>query len=916
MTQQKSRLTNDNALQMNELILHVTDLNVQEKEKISAMAELELVHDNDGETQSVKTEPYHLFFTCPVQQDDIQWYLTQYHLWPSNTYLKKAIDIENQLMDWGYQLFNDVFPDLCDDILYDWSQAKTNKSFFTVRFGQSTSENYGALNIALSQPWHLMHDDDEYLMFHHNYPVVVRSQFSDIHTENWDIQAETPPVRILLINARPEDDARHTETNHRSMAKPLFSAVRLLGSHVSIHILNPPTFLELEKTLDAAKLSGKPFHVVHFDGHWDNHSETGEKGFCFENPDRIPDTLKRNVSIVEASKLATCMKSFEIPLVILGTCQHPETEMSQIISNMLQKGVSSVITIPYKLMPETIKQFFTYFYQSLIQGNRISQAVCSGQSAIALKIIEQEVFHDRAVDIIDWFVPSLMQKNDPRLFQYMERIEFALNENERSDKLPDPPANKFVNRSRELLYIERFLENDNWAVIQAKGGEGKTALAVETARWFLKTSRVDQIVYVQLNYSSTATSILYQIGKQVLTDIEFQQDEWKDFIDSIFRKFLKKRTFMICDNMEYTCPNYIDYMLTNDLQVIFDIQKLFYSLLDIPDTKILFTTREDLGVPFNDNANEFHLDPLDKTTAIKLIHAGMKEGGYQIRHAPLGRPDDDIDRLMKLVHYHPLCIINMVPTIHRRGIQLTIRKMSTLMHKISKDYPDPADCALAASFELILQRLSKASLQYIDNLAVFHDSVNKMIFSHMSGEISSIIGALMASLAPEDSDENDETSEQSDNEWLNNARQEMEEISSKPFLALKDELIEHGLAREYREQLLLYPGLSSYLETRLSKNQLPQFKREWARGMEAFIHFLNRRFSDDKYYCIQKTRMELPNIIAFISHCIHNKNPDDILEIIDLLSPIIDEIDYEQITKQFDMIRNKLMEYINKMNDD
>jgi hypothetical protein len=158
MTQQQISVTNDTELQTNELILHLNELNIQEKKIITARAELELVYNNAGENQSIKTAPYHLFFSCPIQQDDLQWYLNQYHIWPSNTYQKKAIEIENLLMEWGEQLFDDVFPDHCHDILHDWSQSKKDQNIFTVRFGQSSCENYRAVNVVLSQPWYMMND--------------------------------------------------------------------------------------------------------------------------------------------------------------------------------------------------------------------------------------------------------------------------------------------------------------------------------------------------------------------------------------------------------------------------------------------------------------------------------------------------------------------------------------------------------------------------------------------------------------------------------------------------------------------------------------------------------------------------------------------------------------------------------------
>ena len=913
-----------NQKQICELVLHLTELKILENEKlqITATAELEFVNDDFGENQSIKTEPYQLTVSSPVQQDAVQWYLTQYHIWPSNKYRAKAIDIENRLIEWGCDLYNAVFPKTCNDVLNNWYQSKNEQHVFSVRFDKTSCEPESdrILSSFISLPWHMMHNGYEYLFWNNNKsPINVRCQFP--FTRHWEIQAVELPVRVLLINSRPEDDKKFTDTNHRSMAKPLFQSIQTVENKVSIHLLTPPTFLELEIVLHEARQAGEPYHVVCFDGHWACHPDSGLTGFCFEAPEMLPDTQKREVNIIDASQLATCMQSFEIPLVILGTCQHPVNNYSHVITNMLQNGVSSVITFPYQWMPESITQFFKYFYQSLIQGDPISQSMLAGQKAVQSTAIKKEVFHDRRLYVFDWFVPTLIQGNDPQLFHHEDNIQFESNENEKITDLPDPPAKTFVNRSHEFLYIERLLEHDNWAVIQAKGGEGKTALASEMARWFMKTSRVDQIVYVKLEYLSTPTSVLHQIGDQVLTNQLFQKDEWKDYTYAVLKNILETRTFLIIDNMEYTCPNYIDSLITNDLKNIYTIYNLFVKLLEIPETRIIFNTSKTLGEPFDNKTNVFQLKPLNKNSAIELINAFMKDGGYHLRHAPEGRPEGNIERLVQTAHYHPQCLKCLAPTIHRRGINLATRKINTLMNKLLRDFRDPRERALAASFELTIQRFSDTACQYIDYLAVFHESVNQMVFTHMTGDVASIIEDLLDFLQSQEQDEQDEPLKKLngfDMPWIEDSEQDEdeEELDDSSYGALQYELIQHGLAWKYRDQLLLYPGLTEYIKNRLPIERYPNLRRKWAQGMESYIHFLHRKFSDDPFFCIQTALIDLPNIIAFISYCINLWTPEDIVEIIDILHPILLEIEYEHILKQMDMIRNKLNEFMDKLNND
>ena len=49
-------------------------------------------------------------------------------------------------------------------------------------------------------------------------------------------------------------------------------------------------------------------------------------------------------------------------------------------------------------------------------------------------------------------------------------------------------------RSRKLLTLERLLtqEKVNYAVIKGQGGEGKTTMAAEPARWLVRTGRFER----------------------------------------------------------------------------------------------------------------------------------------------------------------------------------------------------------------------------------------------------------------------------------------------------------------------------------------------------------------------------------------------------------------------------------------
>jgi hypothetical protein len=61
-----------------------------------------------------------------------------------------------------------------------------------------------AATLLLGLPWELLHDDKSFL-FQGAKPVRVRRRLPN--TEERKVPVLDPPIRVLLITARPEDDA-------------------------------------------------------------------------------------------------------------------------------------------------------------------------------------------------------------------------------------------------------------------------------------------------------------------------------------------------------------------------------------------------------------------------------------------------------------------------------------------------------------------------------------------------------------------------------------------------------------------------------------------------------------------------------------------------------------------------------------
>jgi hypothetical protein len=108
----------------------------------------------------------------------------------------------------------------------------------------------------------------------------------------------SPPIRVLIVSPRPEDDTCDY-FDHRASMLPLVDAVERLGENVQLRVLTPPTLPALREELDRARLAREPYHILHFDGHAAYDAATGVSGLCFEDPQDIVRLSKhRHVDVV------------------------------------------------------------------------------------------------------------------------------------------------------------------------------------------------------------------------------------------------------------------------------------------------------------------------------------------------------------------------------------------------------------------------------------------------------------------------------------------------------------------------------------------------------------------------------------------------------------------------------------------
>ncbi|NIM10569.1 MAG: TIR domain-containing protein, partial [Candidatus Aminicenantes bacterium] len=527
---------------LGELLLELTDPWIVEKEgthRVQATARLIYFPVEKGKRE-VESKGRFRFTTPlgPIEREELSWYLERYYTYPTGVFKQRAQKVEMLLPQWGKALYDAVLnDDSVRNVLTAWegAKAKTGQRFTVFVDSQlvkgaeekKQAEANEAATLLLSLPWELLHDRKGYL-FMGAKPVQVRRRLPNRRSLEGTVSE--PPIRILLVSPRPEDDIAGY-IDHRVSALPLVTALESLGDMAELTVLSPPTLEAFEKELNHAHEAGTPFHVVHFNGHGVFRKDLGLGGLCFEEQQDHEKLEKRRSHIVDAKELAEKIRDRRIPLFFLDTCASAEVKedpTASVAGALLDEGVASVVYMSYSVLVETAWRFVQNFYRVLVTGSRVGEAVLAGQRALKSDSFRLKIFGAGRLDLQDWFVPVLYQeKEDLQLLTHapsrkIKAIDRQAREN-RYGALPSTPAQIFIGRSRELLKLERLLAQKSYAVLCGQGGEGKTTLAAELARWLIRTGRIYRAVFVSVENVFDVGTVVDQIGQQLVPNYSVAQ---------------------------------------------------------------------------------------------------------------------------------------------------------------------------------------------------------------------------------------------------------------------------------------------------------------------------------------------------------------------------------------------------------
>lgn len=832
-----------------ELLLELTEptltRNADGSEQLSARATLTYTPADLSKEREVTSRPFR--FTAPIgqiEQDELRWYLEEYYKWPTSHDLPRVRALEAQLPQWGVKLFAEVLnKSACQEVKNAWHNTRTTTERLfsvlveTALLEDATDAEKANANTAASRlqslPWELLHDGKGYVS-DGKYPVRIRRRLPNYAQQPPSITQL--PIRILLLSPRPEQ-AGVGYIDHRASALPLVDGVATLGELVQVSVLTPPTLGALEKELRRASEADEPYHVVHFDGHGVYDQQHGLGALCFEDPQDSHELKNRRMQLVHADKLAALLRDYRIPLVFLEACQTAQTDTdpsASVAAKLLEEGIASVVAMTHSVLVATARRFVTQFYRTLAEGQRIGKAMLAGQTELMRDKFRLSIAGAGDLHLQDWFVPILYQEqHDPQLFARLPsataQLMTAQQRQTRLGRLPEPPPHSFIGRSRELLQVERLLEQQPYAVLRGQGGAGKTTLAVELARWLVQSRRFERCAFVSVEQYTHPDYVLEQLLQQLVNPnhnfaAEYASDTDKA-LQAIRRVLENERVLIVVDNVE---------ALLADGGNVAAVLQLLAKLLTPPSpalppqggqgARVLFTTREALPAPFNHKAREIVLGTLSVTDAKALVMQVMNNEGLHLRHDDQGNTPQEVDDLVGSVGCHARALVLLARELAQRGVTATTANVRAIMQELEQRHPGQRELSLFASVELSLRRLSPEVREQIAGLAVFQDG-----------------GSLFSMQYVIDADD-------------------------AHILSIKAALIQAGLAQAVGNYgyLRLDPALPAYLDLGLTVERRDSYRQRWMEEIGELVGFITRQQFKNANWSSQLVQLELPNLMTYL----------------------------------------------------
>ncbi len=304
-------------------------------------------------------------------------------------------------------------------------------------------------------------------------------------------------VRILLAICRPGLSA---DIDFRAVARLLIDNPAITASaRLRFEVLRPPTFERLKEVLKTAAAEGRPYHVVHFDGHgeWRLASDASRsRGYLiFENHESGGPP-----HAITGEKIGRALRRGRVPVLVMNACRsafvpwdssepsEAEAASVSLSQEVVATGASAVAAMRYNVDVRTAASFMGLLYESIAEGGDLSEAF--GRSLRRLDASAAELQMPDA-----WQLPVLVEKSRVR-FQFPPQsspVPESASAIAPEDGMPEPLSGELVGQDFAVFMLDRFLSANSLAALIGAPGTGKTAVACEFARWFRTSGGLSRV---------------------------------------------------------------------------------------------------------------------------------------------------------------------------------------------------------------------------------------------------------------------------------------------------------------------------------------------------------------------------------------------------------------------------------------
>ncbi len=494
------------------------------------------------------------FALTEQEQDDIRWYLEDYLQHPDVIEAVTVEQVEGRMRARGEELYTKVLA----------ANGDTQNLWFSIRNGLADLrvEITAGVAEAASIPWELMRDPKM------DSPISLRVKaFVRVESKpNIDFIPVPPTpdgrIRLLYVACRPSGSQ---DVELRAVANRLLQDLGSERARFDIKALRPPTFERLQKELADAKATGRPYHIVHFDGHgvYADLSEseladwlgalssvtlgsgkTGKHGYLlFEHPG------EDKVRPVDGQTLGQLLHDNGVPVLVLNACQsamheaaaapktagdvHDEVRaIGSLAQAVVDQGIPAVLGMRYSVYVVTAAQYIGQLYAALAGGRSFGEAATAGRKHLHLNPERWVGLQPRPLQ--DWFVPVAYEAAPIELCTAGHTA--ALGEQPELDPvqlnhllLRYVPEEGFVGRDETLLALDRAFDDHRVVLLHAYAGQGKSSTAVEFARWYSVTGGLGAPPLVLLASFESHTDLddlLNQIGQTFSQVLAAQEIDW------------------------------------------------------------------------------------------------------------------------------------------------------------------------------------------------------------------------------------------------------------------------------------------------------------------------------------------------------------------------------------------------------